>query len=176
MFITTVLDKMDTRYPNKEALVCGGKRLTFHQLNEQTHNFSKNLYARGIGTGDTVGILLPNCVEYAASFIAPLRIGAISVPLNPRYSRVELEAIFRDCKLAALITTPKQLEVVEPLIKSLRSLKTLIVNYNLTPKQSYRQGIEIGDTISLEDMLTTATGEIETPSIREEDDAVYIYT
>jgi long-chain acyl-CoA synthetase len=176
MFITTVLDKMDARYPNKEALVCGGKCLTFHQLNEQTHNFSKNLYARGIGTGNTVGILLPNCVEYAASFIAPLRIGAISVPLNPRYSRLELEAIFRDCKLAALITTPKQLEVVEPLIKSLRSLKTLIVNYNLTPKQNYRQGLEIGDTKSLEDMLTTATGEIETSPIREEDDAVYMYT
>lgn len=176
MFITTVLDKMDARYPNKEALVCGGKRLTFHQLKEQTHNLSKNLYARGIGTGDTVGILLPNCVEYAASFIAPLRIGAISVPLNPRYSRLELEAIFRDCKLAALITTSKQLEGVEPLVRSLRSFKTLIVNYHLTPNQSYRQGLKIGDTKSLRDMLTTATGEIEMPPICDEDDAVYMYT
>ena len=176
MFITTVLDKMDARFPKREALVCGGKRLTFHQLKEQTYNFSKNLYAGGIGKGDTVGILLPNCVEYAACFIAPLRIGAISVPLNPRYSRLELEAIFRDCKLAALITTAKQLEVVEPLVRSLRSFKTLIVNYHLTPKQSFRQGLKIGDTKSLKDMLSTATGEIEMPPICDEDDAVYMYT
>jgi long-chain acyl-CoA synthetase len=176
MFITTVIDEMGARYPHKEAVVCGGKCLTFHQLNKQTHNFSKKLFAQGIGTGDTVGILLPNCAEYAASFIAPLRIGAISVPLDPRSSPLELEAIFRDCNLSALITTPERLEVVGPLVRSLRSFKTLIVNYRFSPGQIYRQGLEIGNTQSLEDMLKTETDEIETSPIFDEDDAVYMYT
>ena len=161
MFITDVLDQMDERHPDKTAVVCGEDSITFHQLNEQTYNLANHIAALGITSGDTVGILLPNCVEYAACFVAPLRVGAISVPLDPRYSQPGLEAIFTDCSLSALITTPDQIRIVESLLEKQQNSKVLIVeqcrSQSMTPIEPKADGIKRFP-------------------IDAEDDAVYMYT
>ena len=173
MFITTVLDEMEGRHSDKEAIVCGSERLTFQQLNEQTYNLCRHLVSLGIKEGDTVGILLPNCVEYAACFLAPLRVGAISVPLNPRYSRDSLEAIFKDCQLALLITTAERLAEVEALVSQLESFKALIVHDSpLFVSDSF----EVANYPRLGYLLNSPSDEVVTYSIRAEDHAAYMYT
>ena len=157
MFITDVLDEMDSRCANKAAIVCGEDSITFRQLREQTHNLASHMAALGITSGDTIGILLPNCLEYAACFIAPFLIGAISVPLNPRYEQPELETIFADCNLSALITTPDCAEIVENLPKK-RNFAVLTMAQHLT------------------NMLNTKAGIVNRFSISAEDDAAYMFT
>lgn len=175
MFITEVLDEMDARHLNKAAVVCGDDSITFHQLREQTCNLASHMAALGIVSGDTVGILLPNCVEYAACFIAPLRVGAISVPLNPRYDQPELRAIFEDCGLSALITTPDQTRIVECLLEKQRNFKALIVN-KIRPQNAPLADPEFSEYLRLENMLDTKAGSINRFPIDAEDDAAYMYT
>ncbi|MCP4352751.1 MAG: acyl--CoA ligase [Desulfobacterales bacterium] len=168
---------MGERHPDKDAIVCDRESLTFRQLNEQTHKLSYWLATMGLEQGDTVGILLPNCIEYPASFIAPLRLGAISVPLNPRCNPNELESIFKDCNLSALITDDEHLELAKDIVKGLQGFKFMLANYRFGTcfmpviyRCNYRQKLKSDGFSNLDciEMPTTLT--------RDEDYAVYMYT
>ncbi len=52
--------------------------------------------ASGIGKGDRVGLLLPNCPEYVISWYACQRLGAMAVGNNPLYTERELEHQIKD--------------------------------------------------------------------------------
>jgi len=131
-YITTKLNQLATQYPHQRAIVCGNKQLTYHELNQLTNQLATYLASQGITSGDTIGLLLPNCVSYPACFIAPLRIGAISVPLNPRYRSTELAAIFQEIQIAVLITTIDQVNRVKPLLQASPTYKLLLVVESLS--------------------------------------------
>ena len=46
--------------------------------------------ASGVGSGDRVGIVLPNTPAFVAAYYGALRLGAIAVPLNPLLRAPEL--------------------------------------------------------------------------------------
>ena len=56
---------------NRDALLDGPFRaLTWPQLDEQVSRLAQVLLDEGIGTGDVVGVQLPNTVEIAIAFLA----------------------------------------------------------------------------------------------------------
>jgi acetyl-CoA synthetase len=57
------------------------KHYTFWDLKRLSNKLANGLQAHGIGRGDRVGILLPQCPETAISHIAVYKIGAIAIPL-----------------------------------------------------------------------------------------------
>ncbi len=81
--------------PDSEPLSYAG----LHQLVAQT---VAKLNALGIGRGDRVGIVLPNCPEMATAFVA-VASACTAAPLNMAYRADELEFYLRDLKAKALI-------------------------------------------------------------------------
>ena len=76
---------------NRDALMDGPVRsLTWPQLDEQVSRLAQVLLEAGIGTGDVVGVQLPNTVEIAVAFLAIVRIGAIVAPFPVQYRAWEL--------------------------------------------------------------------------------------
>jgi long-chain acyl-CoA synthetase len=73
-----------SRKPDGEAIVCGGERLTYRELETAVGRCAAGLRAAGIATGDRVAILLGNGVPFPVVLFAVLRIGAIAVPLSLR--------------------------------------------------------------------------------------------
>src|SRR5438034_1456905 len=74
--ITAITDPL-----NREALLDGPFRtLTWPELDEQVSRLAQVLLAEGVGTGDVVGVQLPNTVEIVVAFLAIVRIGAIVDP------------------------------------------------------------------------------------------------
>ncbi len=47
-------------YPNKTAVIDGGRRLTYAEFAGRCRRLASVLAARGIGRGDTVTVLAPN--------------------------------------------------------------------------------------------------------------------
>ncbi len=89
--------------PEREALVCGGRRLTFAQLEERANRLAHHLSGRGIGTGDHVGLYLYNGTEYMEGSLAALKLRAVPINVNYRYVEEELRYVFDNADLAALI-------------------------------------------------------------------------
>ncbi|OJU36938.1 MAG: acid--CoA ligase [Alphaproteobacteria bacterium 65-37] len=79
-----------------------GRKLTYRELDRRTGQLTAALAARGIGKGDRVALLAPNCPEYFELQFACGRLGAIMLPLNWRLTVPELEYILGD-------STPKLL-------------------------------------------------------------------
>ncbi len=79
-----------------------GRRFTYADLHARTDRLAAVLAAFGIGKGDRVALLAPNCAEYFELQFACGRLGAIMLPLNWRLTVPELAYILGD-------STPKLL-------------------------------------------------------------------
>lgn len=91
------------RHGAAEALVAGGHRLSYAELDRLAGTVAGNLLARGIGAGDRIALLLCNCPEFLIYALAAIRIGAIAVPLGARLKAPELDYALNDCGAAALV-------------------------------------------------------------------------
>lgn len=95
----TLVDMFDdavTRYSERTALDFFGREVSYRALGEQVARAAAGLRRLGVGPGDRVAILLPNCPQHVIAFYAVLRIGAIVVEQNPLYTESELRTTFAD--------------------------------------------------------------------------------
>jgi fatty-acyl-CoA synthase len=81
------------RFGDREALVVRdqGYRATYDELWPEVGLATRGLLARGVRTGDRVGLWAPNRYEWLVIQYATARIGAILVTINPAYKPAELE-------------------------------------------------------------------------------------
>lgn len=91
--------------PDREFLVCDGRRLTRREVFAQVEALAAGLAALGIGKGDCVATLLPACPEAVLALFLPWVLGTVEVPLNPLLREHELRHILADCSARAIITT-----------------------------------------------------------------------
>ncbi len=71
------------------------------------------LTSLGIGRGDRVGLLLPNCPQYVIAYYATLRIGAVVVGNNPLYTERELEHQLSDAGIEVLVALDQLYDKVQ---------------------------------------------------------------
>jgi acyl-CoA synthetase (AMP-forming)/AMP-acid ligase II len=90
-------------YGSKTALVLGDQRVTHAQYAERTAHLAAGLAAAGVGQGDRLAILAPNCLEYVDLLGAAAQLGAIMVPINWRLSAEEVAYVIEDVAPRVLI-------------------------------------------------------------------------
>ncbi|MEQ6898267.1 long-chain-fatty-acid--CoA ligase [Microbacterium sp. KR10-403] len=83
-------------YPDAPALQFFGREATYRELQDQIDRAAAGLKRLGVGAGDTVAIVLPNCPQHIVAFYAILRLGAIAIEHNPLYTPRELRKQFED--------------------------------------------------------------------------------
>src|SRR5215469_6420710 len=89
--------------PDRLAVVCGDRRLTYAQLDARANRLAHHPLALGVQPGEHVGVQLFNGTEYLECMLAAFKIRAVPVNVNYRYVAGELRSLFRDADLAALI-------------------------------------------------------------------------
>ena len=113
--------------PHGVAFVHAGSCLTWAEVDAAVDRAAAGLRALGLATGDRVGLLLGNTLDFPVAYFGVLRAGLVAVPLNPAYTGAELRHALGDSGARALITArstgPTAVEVAE----SLDTLEHLIV-------------------------------------------------
>ncbi|MDO9209407.1 MAG: long-chain fatty acid--CoA ligase [Deltaproteobacteria bacterium] len=120
------LDNAVRDFPEKEAIIFQGRKITYRQLGEEAANVASGLAQRGLKKGQRMAIMLPNCPQYIAAYYAILKIGGIVVNVSPMYVERELEFQLKDAgaeSILALIDFYPRLEAVRKKIP----LKTIIL-------------------------------------------------
>ena len=94
---------------DKDAVICGDRRITFAELDSSTNRLAQGLRAAGVGVGDRVAIYLPSGAEFVQAFIAIVKAGGIAVPINLPLSVPEVAHNLNDSKpkVAFLCATTK---------------------------------------------------------------------
>jgi acyl-CoA synthetase (AMP-forming)/AMP-acid ligase II len=99
--------------------------LTYAQLDERANRLAHHLAGAGVGPGDHVGLLLMNGTEYLEAMLAAFKLRALPVNVNYRYVARELEHLFTDADLLALVCHRRfgpAVAEVAPRVASLRHL------------------------------------------------------
>jgi long-chain acyl-CoA synthetase len=77
--------------------------MTYRQLLAEVERCSAALSGVGIGKGDRVALIMPNCPQYVIAYYATARLGAVVVGNNPLYTKREMEHQLRDCGAKVVI-------------------------------------------------------------------------
>jgi amino acid adenylation domain-containing protein len=110
--------------PDKVALVSGGRRLTYSQVERGANQLAHALIDRGVTRGDRVLLLLANGPELVMGIFAALKAGAAFVVVNPTTKAEKLAYLLRDSGARALLTSSgraplaAQLLATQPLLRS----------------------------------------------------------
>ena len=73
-----------------------------------SNRLANRLLNVGIKKGDRIILLFQNCPEFCVAYFAVLKIGAIAVVLDFRLSPAEMEPIFQEAEVSAIITSVRQ--------------------------------------------------------------------
>src|SRR3954469_14902946 len=100
------------------------ERFTFDDLKRLSNRCANALAGLGIGSGDRVGILLPQRPETAIAHLAVYKLGAVAVPLFVQFGPDALEHRLADSGARVLVTDSENLAKVPP---GLPDLATILV-------------------------------------------------
>ena len=116
---------------NRVALIAEGAdgraaTVTFEQLQERSRRLANALAAHGIGAGDRIGILLPQCAEAVVTHLAAYRLGAIALPLFTLFGPEAIEYRLNDSGARVVVSNTEGIAKLLPLQGRLRADPILI--------------------------------------------------
>jgi len=89
----TLLDFLDDAVretPDAVALWFKGRTISWRALDAAANECAAGFEAAGIGRGDRIALVLPNCPQFLIAEIGAWKAGAVACPLNPTYTEDEL--------------------------------------------------------------------------------------
>jgi len=98
-----LLDNAVRDFPEKEAIIFQGRKITYRQLGEEVAHVASGLAQIGLKKGQRMAIMLPNCPQYVAAYYAILKIGGIAVNVSPMYVERELEFQLKDAGVKTIL-------------------------------------------------------------------------
>jgi long-chain acyl-CoA synthetase len=99
-----LLERTARERPDAVATIFGGAvggrcvdaELSYREIDTLADRFAAGLQRLGVGKGDRVALVLPNCPQFVYCFFGTLKAGAVAVPTNPLYTVRELHGQLAD--------------------------------------------------------------------------------
>jgi fatty-acyl-CoA synthase len=89
--------------PDAPCVIAGAERRSRIELDRRANQLARYLLQQGVATGGHVGIYAYNRVEWLEALLACWKIRAVAVNINYRYTGPELEYLWQDADLVALL-------------------------------------------------------------------------
>jgi len=89
--------------PNRTALICGDRSVTFAELEGRANRLAHHLAAQGVGERDHVAIYSYNSLEYVEAMMAAYKLRAVPINVNYRYVEDELTYLFDNADVVAVV-------------------------------------------------------------------------
>jgi acyl-CoA synthetase (AMP-forming)/AMP-acid ligase II len=99
------------RAPDSPICSFGDEVVTYAQMAERSSALAAGLHAHGVGSGDVVGLLSYNCIEFLEAIFAANYLGAIAMPINYRLAAPEVRYILEHSEARALVCDASLVEL-----------------------------------------------------------------
>ncbi|MET0413542.1 MAG: AMP-binding protein [Polyangiaceae bacterium] len=101
--IVHALQASIARHPERRALVCRGRALTYAELGRALTGLARQLSSRGVQRQRVV-VLLPTSIEAVVSVLGVLASGAEVAPINPFFTIPELRTVLAEIEPVLIIS------------------------------------------------------------------------
>jgi long-chain acyl-CoA synthetase len=118
--------EMAAKYPNKIAVSFLGTSFTYSRLLGLAERFAAGLASLGIGKGDRIIMYIPNSAQFVVSWLGIQRLGAVSVPITPIYTVVDLRYIAHDTGARAIVCQDRNYGYVKQAMQD-TGIQTVVV-------------------------------------------------
>jgi long-chain acyl-CoA synthetase len=153
--VTGLLVEAAKRAPASPALVFFGKKTSYGRLLDQVRRLARSFLDLGLGPGERLAVLLPNCPQLVVSYHAILAVGGVAVLLNPLLSPKEIAYQLKDSGSHKLVVLDHLLPKVEDAAREVHLERIMITSLSealpwplswLYPFKARRQGLRSGFT------------------------------
>ena len=103
--IPVVFAAQVARTPEAVAISCGGRSMTYREVEEAANRLAHLLAGQGVGPGECVGLLLERSAEAIVAMVAVLKTGAAYLPIDPGLPAARIGFMVADAAPMAAITT-----------------------------------------------------------------------
>jgi acyl-CoA synthetase (AMP-forming)/AMP-acid ligase II len=135
--------------PDRVALICGDRQLTYAQLDDKANRFAHYLIDQGVQKGDKVGLYCRNRTEIVIAMLGVVKAGAIGVNVNFRYVEGELRYLFDNSDMVALVHERQYSDRVANVLPDTPKVTTiLVVEDGSDPDYRRYGGIEFEEALS----------------------------
>lgn len=164
MNIGILLTRQARYRPNHLAVVFEDQRLTYAEFHRRVNRLANAFVAMGIGKGDKIATILPNCLELLETYWAVARIGAVVVPQSPMLRGSGLVTLLRDSDTSTVLTNHAFVATLNEIRDELTDIATdryiVTDSKNTTGYRDYHA-------------LTAAASETDPPYVEIGDDDIY---
>ena len=90
-------------FGERTAVISADRQVTYCELDERTNRLAHYLAGLGVKPGEHVGLYAHNSVEATETILACCKLRAVAININYRYTENELQYMFCDADLVALV-------------------------------------------------------------------------
>ena len=138
--LASVFETVADAVPERVALTYEGRDLTYAEFDREATQVGHLFAAHGVAAGEHVAIFLKNSVEHVTSILGLIKIRAVPINVNYRYTPAELEYIFTNSdSVAVVVELPEHQRVLASLFDACPKVTTVIVIGRSTPNWSPQQ-------------------------------------
>lgn len=129
--VNEVLTSRAQRLGGAPWIVTAGRTYGFAEMEEGSRVLAAGFAARGLKSGDTVLVMLPDGIEIITVWLALARIGVIEVTVNTQLRGGVLKHVLADSGARHMVVDQRYLERVSPLLPELPGLEEFILTGDL---------------------------------------------
>ncbi|NLX11474.1 MAG: long-chain fatty acid--CoA ligase [Chloroflexi bacterium] len=163
--------------------------LSYRELHAQSDSLAAALVDLGLGKGDRVAIIMPNCAQFVIAFYAILKAGGVVVATNPTYPprRMQEQLVDAGAKIVVTLSlfyhglksiqseTPVEQVIVTNIKEYLPGLAQFLFTVAKEKKEGHRVEKHPGDHW-FQDVLARYAGQRANVEVNGDDLAVFQYT
>ncbi len=164
MSLGKMLAESAGKYAERVAVIHGDRKMTYRELERAACALANHLRSLGLGQGDKVALMLPNCPEFIIAYFGVQKIGGVAVTLHIQSTSYELRHLLGNSDSQCLITQGTMAKRFEEIRNDLPLCRHCITTNGLEEESPFRE------------ILANGPFETEIPKLAGDDPAVMIYT
>ncbi|WNM31446.1 amino acid adenylation domain-containing protein [Streptomyces sp. Li-HN-5-11] len=102
--LPALFEAQAARTPEAVAVVAGGVRLSYAELDARANRLARLLVSRGLGPEAVVGVVMERGIDLVVALLAVLKSGAAYLPIDPEYPAERTAYVLSDAGVPLVIT------------------------------------------------------------------------
>ncbi len=127
MLTGEILRRSAARFPGREAIVAGDRRMTYRELDAAANRFANALAAEGLNKGDKAAILCANHPAYAVAYFGAAKAGVVLTNLSVRATVDDVRYMLDKAEVRLFVVQAPYLETAAEAAAGVSTLKRTVV-------------------------------------------------